>query len=222
MKYKAIIFDMDGTIIDTENVWDNAVRNLLLQKNMVLPVDSRTYMEKYAIGLSAPECCRLLKEMSQSEEPLEVLIEDMIMHAKQLFSTGARFIDGFIQFHSQVLEHGLKTGVATNADNHTLELACSLMDLPSFFGPHIYNPIKAQCSYKPAPDLYLHAAQQLGIDPRECIAIEDSAHGIKAAQAAGMLCIGIGTSQDPEQIKHADVPVPGYTHINLKDLLGLL
>ncbi len=222
MKYKAIIFDMDGTIIDTEHVWQGACRRLISQLNLDLHDDVRTDLENRSIGMAVHECCLIIKELTQSKDSVQELTDRMIEHAKDLYLDGAKFIAGFTEFYAQARNHDLKMGIATNADNHTLSLARSTMDLASFFGDHIYNPIMAGCKYKPEPDLYLYVAKQLDIDPSLCIAIEDSKHGINAARAAGMLCIGIGTSQDPEQIKHAHIPVPGYEHINLKKLLGLV
>jgi len=69
--------------------------------------------------------------------------------------------------------------------------------------------------------IYLHVAQQLAIPPEECIAIEDSAHGITAARAANMLCIGIGTSQDREQTRMAHVTITNYEEIDLDQLLAI-
>lgn len=72
---------------------------------------------------------------------------------------------------------------------------------------------------KPYPDLYLHAAAQLGIDPEECIAIEDSATGLAAAKSAGMFCIGINTAKKPETLSEAHMIIDTYDQIDLLNLL---
>ena len=67
----------------------------------------------------------------------------------------------------------------------------------------------------------MHTAKQLDLDPSECIAIEDSFHGIQAARSAGMLCIGINTAKKPELIKNSHFIIDGYDEIRLEELLEL-
>lgn len=221
MKYKAIIFDMDGTIVDTEHVWHGATTMLMKQFNVALPVEQSNDFLRQAIGLSVIDSCKNLKNIVHLEDSAESLGNHLIMHAKTLYQGGVRFIPGFIEFYKRAQQCGLKMGIATNADDHTLALARSSLNLDSFFGQHIYNPSFTNNKGKPDPAIYLHAAAQLAIDPQECIAIEDSAHGINAARAANMFCIGIGTSPDPEQTREAHFAIAGYEEIDLDELLRL-
>ena len=73
---------------------------------------------------------------------------------------------------------------------------------------------------KPNPAIYLYAAQQLGIDPEDCIAIEDSRHGIRAAKNAGMFCIGINSSKNLENIQEADHKIDAYHELDLVKVLS--
>lgn len=93
------------------------------------------------------------------------------------------------------------------------------LQLDNFFGEHIYNISHVNNKYKPHPDLYLYAAQRLGIPPEECIAIEDSTHGVNAAVSAGMFCIGINTGNDKYALRHAQMIVDNYNQIDLENLL---
>jgi beta-phosphoglucomutase-like phosphatase (HAD superfamily) len=131
-----------------------------------------------------------------------------------------RFIPGFVQFHKKLATYNLKSGIATNASAETAELTDKLLNLRQFFGEHIYNVSHVNFANKPAPDLYLHAAKQLCIDPIACIAIEDSAHGITAAKAAGMYCIGINTARNRQALAQADCIVDHYNQIDLQNLLS--
>ena len=74
-------------------------------------------------------------------------------------------------------------------------------------------------AYKPKPDVYLHAAKMLETDPCDCIAIEDSPSGIKAAKAAGMFCIGINTGKNRDNLKEADLIVECYSEIDIENLI---
>ena len=95
------------------------------------------------------------------------------------------------------------------------------LPIEQLFGQHIYNITHVNNLGKPRPDIFLHAAKQLDIDPIACIVIEDSAHGIKAAKAAGMFCIGINTHGNPDQLKEADLIINGYHEIDLIELIYL-
>lgn len=94
-----------------------------------------------------------------------------------------------------------------------------MLKIERFFDKHIYNV--SRVNNIPDPILYLYTAKQLNINPAQCIAIEDSAHGIKAAKSAGMYCIGINTAGNYEQLKESDIIVDSYSDINLKDILKI-
>ncbi len=111
-------------------------------------------------------------------------------------------------------------GIATNANDATLAITQQCLLLNSFFDNHVYGISCVNNVGKPNPAIYLHAAHQLGIDPHECIAIEDSANGIRAAQQAGMFCIGITTSGNPYQTEKAHLVVDSYKEIPLKELIS--
>jgi len=93
--------------------------------------------------------------------------------------------------------------------------------LRDYFNEHIYTINTVNLQYKPNPDIYLHAAKMLGVEPRHCIAIEDSSSGIKAAKAAGMYCIGINTGKNRDILKQADEIVECFSEIDLDKLLNL-
>jgi HAD superfamily hydrolase (TIGR01509 family) len=221
MKFKAIIFDMDGTIVDTSHIWVEATRCLIAAKGIVLTPELEARIAHEAHGLAMDKVCHILKDMMTLEDSVDKLIEEKTALACDLYRQGLIFIDGFEDFYKQVLAYNLKSAIATNADNCTLYIVKELLNLERFFGSHIYNISCVNNICKPDPAVYLHAAQQLAVDPRECIALEDSAHGIKAAQRAGMFCIGINTSRNYNQVKHADLIVDAYSEINLKKLLEL-
>ncbi len=219
MNYKAIIFDLDGTIIDTETIWNQASRQLLEKRGITL--DAKTDKELFdAIqGLALHKSCLLIKQTAQLPEPLDDLIKEESAIAHDLYKQHVRFIPGFVQFHKKLAHFKLKSGIATNASAETTELTDRIMNLRQFFGEHIYNVSHVNFANKPDPALYLHAAKQLCIDPSDCIAIEDSRHGVTAAKNAGMYCIGINTAKNSAALSSADIIVDSYQQINLSELI---
>jgi sugar-phosphatase len=219
MKYKAIIFDMDGTIVDTEHIWQRANRELIESRGITLTPELSEELSKRLAGMALTECVRIIKEVANIDEDLNVLVEEKKKRADELYAQGVQFIEGFLEFHALATKHNLKVGLATNATDQTVHLTNQALNLERLFGLHIYNISHVNHVAKPHPAIYLHAAKKLEIDPAQCIAIEDSGHGIKAAKDAGMFCIGINTSKKPERLVASDMIIDHYHQIELERLI---
>lgn len=218
MKIKAIIFDMDGTIIDTEHIWHNATQQLIESKGIAYTPELHDELRKALHGMSMPKSIALIKNLIQLEESVDQLIAEKNKIADDLFLKGVKFVDGFTDFHKTVKILDLKTAVATNAGDNTVELTNKALNLKDYFGEHIYNISCVDYVCKPDPKLYLHAAQKLDVTPDVCVAIEDSANGIMAAKKAGMFCIGINTSKNRNNLSQADLIIDAYSEIDLNNL----
>lgn len=221
MKFSAIIFDMDGTIVNTEHLWHRATATLIAKRGITLSLEAQNALHQRLSGLDVYQSCSLIKQTINASESVADLIAEKTSLALSFYQEDLSFIDGFIEFHRKAQNLALKMGIATNANDATLAATQKSLALDIFFGQHVYGISCVNNIGKPNPAIYLHAAQQLLVDPYKCIAIEDSANGIKAAKSAGMFCIGINTSGNPYQTKEADLVVDGYHHIRLGDLLNI-
>ena len=219
MKYSAIIFDMDGTIIETEGIWEKATQEFIHQKYGALSPEQKNDILRQTHGLHLKASCTIIKETLNLDTELEVIIQELSATANKVYERGVKFIDGFPEFHASLELHNLKTGLATNANDSTVAITKKTHNLEKFFGQHIYNVTHVNNVGKPNPAIYLHAAKEMGLTPKQCVAIEDSAHGIKAAKGAGMFCIGINTSKNRNNLKEADFIIDGYHEIDLQRLL---
>lgn len=205
-KIKAIIFDMDGTIIKSEEIYDKVVLELLKEKGFVdIPQEK---LEKWSslAGMSLKDASGVLKNLFELTDEVEHLASRQVEIANNHLGKNINFIGGFELFHQQLRDHGIPSAVATNAYPANLKKIDESINLRQFFGDHLYSVGDVNFIAKPDPTLFRHAAQQLGVKPEECIVFEDSVPGFNAARAAGMKCIAIKNhrnAQSLDMVHHA-------------------
>lgn len=220
MRYKAIIFDMDGTIISTENIWQAATQKILDMYTPQLDTTQKDEIKVYLKGLALYESCKYIQQHSLLDISAEEILQETARQAHDLYySQGLSFIPYFPEFYAKVKSFNLKYAIATNATQETVDTTLTLLPLQDFFAEHIYNIDMVNRVCKPHPDIFLYAACKIDVLPEDCIVIEDSVHGIKAAKAANMYCIAINTGKDSHLLGQADEIVDCYTEIDLEKLL---
>ncbi|MDA4846081.1 HAD family hydrolase [Hoeflea poritis] len=186
MAFAAIIFDCDGVLVDSEIIYYRVEREHL--SRIGLEYDPVEYQRRF-MGLNAAdylaEIDRDLRARKGVPLPADfgrALREDAIARLK----TQVRAIDGI---EDVIAGFDGPQAVATSSAPDTLEIKLGVTDLRRHFDPHVYHA--GQVAHgKPAPDLFLMAAQKLGADPAGCLVIEDSANGVRAGRAAGMTVWG--------------------------------
>ena len=131
-------------------------------------------------------------------------------NAAEGFAGDLSFIEGFERFHSFVLRHSLRNCIATNTRQEAFDKIIERLKFKGFFGEHLYSIDHVGGRAKPDPSVFLHAAEQLGVDPSECLVFEDSIYGFQAAKAAGMRCVAIKNKRNKDFLMHVDYAVVDY------------
>jgi HAD superfamily hydrolase (TIGR01509 family) len=211
---RAVLFDMDGVLVDSEEFIRNAAIQMFLEKGFVVePEDFIPFIgageirflggvaEKYGIEL----------EIDEAKTRTYLIYE-------KICSGNLRALPGVFEVMELCRDMKLKTAVTTSADEFKMLVNLKEIGLPvetfdlTVFADMVINK-------KPDPEIFLTASGMLGLEPGECLVIEDSPSGLKAARAAGMRSIGLSTTFDPAELALADRVLPDLSHVKRKDLV---
>lgn len=209
MKPELIIFDCDGTLANTEYTHQLAVLGAL--EICGFPGYTVEFCLNNFVGRGMGHVQKIVEDREGQKLSPEFIMHYMRL-CDELMAKGIEPLAGAMDA-VVALSKDYKICVASNGETHTVHNTVSAIGMTDLFGTeHIYT--KAQVlNGKPAPDLFLFAAAQMGVDPSKCVVIEDSIAGVTAGLAAGMLTIGIlGVSHDPEQVK-INMQNAGVVHI---------
>ena len=189
-RFGAIIFDMDGVLVDSEPL-DFKACNILLEKEGVRPIteeENRTHL----LGTTVDETWRRLMELRRLPRPLTYYTERYDPIVRQLLLEDLGPQPGVLRLLEALRQRRMKAGVASSSLRAWVDLKLSILGLQNAFALVLGGDEVGRG--KPEPDIYLQAAQGLGLPPSECIAIEDSPVGIAAAVAAGAYTVAVRTS----------------------------
>ena len=188
---KAIIFDAEGVVVDTESLWDKSQDVLLGRRGLQY---DRDYLKPKMAGQTLLEGAQLMIDYHGLDENVRDIAYERGLLIHDLFENEINFIDGFLPFLNSLKHTGLQISIATAMDKSLMEKVESKLNLTKIFKEHIYFIEDVGNKSKPAPDVFLLAAEKLGVNPADCIVIEDAPHGIEAANRAGMISIGLTTT----------------------------
>lgn len=213
-RINAVIFDLEGVVVDSTPIWTKA--DLIFLKSQGVGLDLEEYEQRLKhllVGLTLPDGVDLMKRKFGFPQDLASLISVRRAIVKSCFGNGVPYIPGFEQFHENISQL-YPTVVATSLERAFLTPLDKSLGLSQRF-LNIHSTEDIGGISKPNPDIFLHAAAGLGVDPQNCLVIEDAPHGITAARRAGMRCIALTTSFPPERLTEADLIVSSYREIDL-------
>jgi HAD superfamily hydrolase (TIGR01509 family) len=197
---EAVVFDMDGVLVDSESLWDAARERVAVDHGG----SWSEHAQRDMMGMSSREWSRYMhKELGVQLEP-DAISREVVGRMERLYRKRLPLIDGAREAVERLAD--LRLGLASSANRPLIELALELAGIRQLFDATVSS--EEVHRGKPAPDVYMEAARRLGVAPEACAAVEDSHNGILSAHAAGMRTIAIpnpGFPPEPEALAQADV-----------------
>jgi HAD superfamily hydrolase (TIGR01509 family) len=180
----AVVFDLDGVIIDSEELWDEVREGFARERGGRWSAQAQADM----MGMSSTEWSRYLHEVVGVAEPPEEINREVVERMLARYSEHLPLIDGAVDAVKRLAAHW-PLGVASSSNRQLIDRVLEVSDLAPYFKATVSSEEVERG--KPAPDVYLEAARRLGLEAARSAAIEDSASGIRSAHAAGMHVVAI-------------------------------
>ncbi|MCP5522525.1 MAG: HAD-IA family hydrolase [Verrucomicrobiales bacterium] len=210
---RALIFDMDGVLTDSEPLINEAAVAMFRERGVaVAPEDFLPFVgtgeNRYIGGVAEQHGVTLdIEEAKRRTYEIYLALVPTRLHA----------FPGAVDCVKRCRAAGLKVAVASSADRVKIDANLEKIGLPAAEWDALVSA-EDVVHKKPAPDIFLAAARKLGVQPVECVVIEDAVNGVQAAKAAGMRCIAVAQSFPAEQLNQADRVLPGIGDIQIDDL----
>jgi len=210
-KYDAVLFDMDGTLVDSMWMWGQIDAEYLLRFGVKVPKN----LEKAIGGMSMDECADYFSSHFSIPDSKEQMKADWIEMSWQKYKTEVLLKEGVKEFISLLKERNILLGICT-ANSRTNTEACLLAnEVYDYFS--CIGTSENMKNGKPAPDIFLYAASKLNTNPSRCLCFDDIPQGIMAGKAAGMDTVAVmdysSLDQDEEKRELADAYISGFDEL---------
>jgi HAD superfamily hydrolase (TIGR01509 family) len=196
----AVVLDMDGLLLDTEQLWDEVRENLARERGGRWSERAQSDM----MGMSSPEWSRYMHDVVGLEEPPDEIADEVVRRMAERYREHLPLLPGAKEAVERLAARW-PLGLASSSNRPLIDLALEVGGLAPLFSATVSSEEVERG--KPAPDVYLEAMRQLGVEPTRAAAVEDSRSGIRSAHAAGMRVIAIPNAHyppDPETLGLAD------------------
>ena len=203
---ECVVFDLDGVIVDSEQVWDDVREQLVRERNGRWHDGAQAAM----MGMSSPEWSAYLRDDLGVRRELDEINRDVVRRMEDGYRRELPLLPG-AEAAVRALEASWPLGLASSANRELIDLFLELSGFGDAFRVTVSSEEVARG--KPSPDVYLRAAELLGADPARCLAIEDSSNGIRAGHAAGMTVIAVPNPHYPPAQDAIDLAAASVTGV---------
>jgi beta-phosphoglucomutase family hydrolase len=213
--FGAVIFDMDGVIIDSEPIYFEAGDKLF----RYLGLDVSEEEHHSYVGIRSKDMWSHIRNKYKIDLSTEELVEmEMNIYIDYLLSKkDEKPIPGVVELIEDLYKNNIDLALASSSSIKSIKIVLDMFNLEKFF-KIIVNGYEVE-NGKPAPDIFVYAAKRLGVQPEGCIVIEDSKNGIEAAKSAGMKCVGFKNLNSGKQdLSSADMVIDSFSQLNYEKL----
>lgn len=210
---KGVIFDLDGTLVDSMWVWSKIDTELIQTLNLgITPQELMKDVAHYSFN----ETARYFKDTYGLRESVEEIQDIWIRAAENQYARNVPLKAGAREFLQQLKDQGVKLAIATSNTRHLLSVCLQANDIHHFFDALVTTDDTAAKS-KSQPDVYLLAAESIGISPSDIVVFEDVPHAMKGARLAGMRVVAVDdihtnlTTEEAGQL--ADLFIKDFTSL---------
>jgi beta-phosphoglucomutase len=213
----AVLFDMNGVIVDDMRYHLEAWQEFALRRKKVISAEE---FDKMLAGRTNLETIQYIVSPDVSVEEAKKLSEEKEVLYREIYTPHLSLVNGLKELILDLKQHQVPMAVATAAPTENVNLVLDGLQIRELFNVVVdADQVKHG---KPAPDIFLRAAEMLQVPPKCCLVFEDSLLGLKAAQAAGMVAIGITTSHTAEMLQPTVATAPDFSKIDLDYIKQIL
>ena len=209
---EAVVFDLDGVLLDSEHVWDDVREELARERGGRWHDQAQADM----MGMSSTEWSRYMHEVIGLPEPPEEINAEVVRRMQARYAESLPLVEGAVEAVTR-LARAFRLGLASSSNRPLIEFVLEAAGIEDLFAAVVSSEEVARG--KPAPDVFLEAARRLGVAPERCAAVEDSGNGIRAAHAAAMRVIAIPNRRYPppaDALARADVLLDSLAELTVE------
>ena len=210
----AVVFDLDGLLLETEQLWDEVREALARERGGRWSDRAQAEM----MGMSSPEWSRYMHDVVGLRETPDEIAAEVVRRMEARYRDGLPLLPGAHEAVERIAARW-PLGLASSSNRPLIDLALELGDLAGFFRVTVSSEEVERG--KPAPDVYLEACHRLGVEPTRAAGIEDSRNGIRSAHAAGLRVVAIPNAQFPpaeESLALADVVLASLGELTVESI----
>jgi len=214
-KLEAVLWDLDGVIADTGPYHFHAWQDVFHERGVNITEEDF----KRRFGQRNDTIIRSTLGEDIAPDELDAIASEKEENYRRRVTPNIKPLPGVIELISSLKRHEVKMAIASSAPLENIRLITLSLGIDDCFQAVVFNREVAEG--KPDPQVFLLAAQKLGVDPRNCIVIEDAVAGVAAAKRAGMKCVAVTNSHPPKNLKEADLIVDTLEAVGISDLVQL-